>query len=298
MMQQANEQTVLRRYLLGQASEEDRLRMEQRLLMDSEYLNQLEMEEESLIDDYASGKMEKVERKEFEAHFLNSPERRDNVAFAKALRHYLTGHTTDEKAVRPTFRWLAALNVALACAIVVLAITSALLVRQAAGLRQKITSAEAERTEAERLKQEALRHDEEQRDRIATLEQELAEAKIPHTDSNTKSLLLEAGLSRGGDTAPIARLFSTIRWVRLEPPVTKQTYRGYRAQVQSIDGNTIWSSSKVKGAHGRFRVIVPTSLLHSGDYLLSLSGVTTTGTAEKIGTYFFRVVQTVGGSYR
>lgn len=290
-MRQQKEQTVLRGYLLGLASDEDRQRVEQRLLVDSEYFNQLVMEEESLVDDYVRENLERLERKQFEAYFLNSPERRDNVAFAKALHHYLGSHAPSEKAVKPTLNWRAVLKVAVASAIVVLAITSALLVREAANLRQKIAGTEAARSQAERLMQKALRQLEEQGDRIATLEQELAEAKSPRTDSNTESLLLEAGLSRGPDNAPTARLSSTTKWLRLEPPVTEQIYHSYQAQVTNLDGQTIWSGPKVKGANGRARVILPTSLFHSGDYLFSLSGVTATGTAEKIGTYFFRVMK-------
>jgi hypothetical protein len=79
----------LRRYLLGEVTEEERCQIERRLLTDRQYFNALLKAEEEMTDRYARGEISDEERESFESHFLNSAERRESVEFAADLNRYL-----------------------------------------------------------------------------------------------------------------------------------------------------------------------------------------------------------------
>lgn len=87
---------VIRRYLLGDATDEDQRRsIEGRLLTDDEYYEELLVEEDELIDRYLSGALTDNERKQFEKHFLATPERHQKVHFARAFKRMVSEASSD-----------------------------------------------------------------------------------------------------------------------------------------------------------------------------------------------------------
>jgi CHAT domain-containing protein/Tfp pilus assembly protein PilF len=80
-------QPSLRSYLLGESIEDDELRLiEERLLTDDLFFQELQITEEDLIDDYVNKKLNDDERNFFERHFLITPERQQKLRFALALQ--------------------------------------------------------------------------------------------------------------------------------------------------------------------------------------------------------------------
>lgn len=88
-MEELNEQSKLRKYILNDISDEARLAIEERLLTDDEYFEAVSMAEETLIQDYADGNLDGKERERFENCFLSSGENRQKVKFSRALRKYV-----------------------------------------------------------------------------------------------------------------------------------------------------------------------------------------------------------------
>jgi CHAT domain-containing protein/tetratricopeptide (TPR) repeat protein len=88
-LEQLDEQSKFRKYLLNDVGEEERLAIEERLLTDDEYFEEISMAEEILIQDYADENLDADERERFEKHFLSSEENRQKVKFARALRKYV-----------------------------------------------------------------------------------------------------------------------------------------------------------------------------------------------------------------
>ena len=84
------EQEYLRRYLLGSLPPEEIAALEERLLTDTVFYDELLMVEDELIDQYLSGEQSGAERESFEAHFSLAPERQQKVRFARALKKYLS----------------------------------------------------------------------------------------------------------------------------------------------------------------------------------------------------------------
>src|SRR5262245_36990173 len=76
---------VLRRFLLGELSDDAREAIEEHLMTDDAYFEQFELVKEELIDEYAEGEMSRKERKKFEEKFLTSATRRRHLRMAQAL---------------------------------------------------------------------------------------------------------------------------------------------------------------------------------------------------------------------
>ena len=79
----------LRLWLLGLLPEQDSRSLEERLITDSEFYEELFIVEEELIDDYIAGRLSADERSAFESYFMNSPERQEQFRIANALRVYI-----------------------------------------------------------------------------------------------------------------------------------------------------------------------------------------------------------------
>src|SRR5258708_10755197 len=79
------DEVLLQRYLLGNLSEEERVRVEDRAFADPAYLGALEAAEADLMDAYVRGELPQSDRRQFERLFLTSRQRRNRVEFARAL---------------------------------------------------------------------------------------------------------------------------------------------------------------------------------------------------------------------
>jgi len=81
-------QGEIRQYLLGTLSEDARRRVEERLMTEEAFLEELTMAEGALIDDYVGERLTAAERSEFGQHFLSTEERRRQLRFTQALGRY------------------------------------------------------------------------------------------------------------------------------------------------------------------------------------------------------------------
>jgi hypothetical protein len=90
----------LRQYLLGDLTEEARRRVEQRLLTEPDFLEELLAGEEELVDEYVGDELSDDERLKFERHFLCTKERRQQLSFARALSRYVSKSEAKEVVVR------------------------------------------------------------------------------------------------------------------------------------------------------------------------------------------------------
>ncbi len=320
MIGQRSGKEPLRRYLLGETADEERNMIEQRLLTDQDYFNELLKIEEELIDEYTRGELKGAERKKFELLFAHDPERRENIEFAKAFNRYLSAQNIQTQpdhgraqawhgsmpALSP--RWRAVLGAA-ACIILLLATGLVLLVRET-----RIQRAQWEERERELIQQSEQQqaHYSEfskqfglQREEVAQLRQELAKLLRPRgqplPESDTVALLLAPGLSRAVDQTHvanqtrIANLSSATQRLRLKLEIGEGSYKSYQAEIQTVEGNVVSSQDGLK-VHRTSRnktvlIVLPTALLTRSDYLAMLSGTTATGAAEKIGTYYFKVLR-------
>src|SRR4029453_8056676 len=81
---------VLRRYLLGSASDEIRDDVEKRLFSDDRgFWEHLCLVEDVVIDAYVGNELHPVEIQQFEARFLSAGERQRKLEFARALKGFV-----------------------------------------------------------------------------------------------------------------------------------------------------------------------------------------------------------------
>lgn len=90
MKQQSDDETELRRYLLGELTEEERAGVEERFFLDSDYFRQLQAAEDDLMDDYVYEELPAADRGRFETYFLSQPGHRQDLKIAQALRMYIS----------------------------------------------------------------------------------------------------------------------------------------------------------------------------------------------------------------
>lgn len=86
----------MRQYLLGQSPQEDSSRLEEQLLTDGAFYEELLIAEDELIDQYLNDKLSQPERHSFETHFLLAPERKQRLRFAQALHKYVAFAATSQ----------------------------------------------------------------------------------------------------------------------------------------------------------------------------------------------------------
>src|SRR5215211_7388739 len=79
------DQAKIREYLLGNLSEADQEKIEERLIVEDELFEELEISKGELIEEYRSGELSQQDRHWFEHHFLASPDGRQRQAFAVAI---------------------------------------------------------------------------------------------------------------------------------------------------------------------------------------------------------------------
>jgi hypothetical protein len=85
-MKQADlNEDLLARYLLGELTEEEQVRVEEQAFSDPETLAQMLAVENDLVDEYVRGELPDEARRRFELKFLNSAERRQKIEFAGTL---------------------------------------------------------------------------------------------------------------------------------------------------------------------------------------------------------------------
>ena len=70
VMKIAQNENLIRRYLLGELSEADQTALEQELLTDRDKFEQVCAVENELVDSYVRGEMSRADRKRFESHYL------------------------------------------------------------------------------------------------------------------------------------------------------------------------------------------------------------------------------------
>lgn len=82
---------MIKQYLLGMLSTEDQERIEERLITDKDFFEQVNIVEDELIDDYLDGVLLEMERERFRNYFLSTPQQRQRLESVKALRQYASG---------------------------------------------------------------------------------------------------------------------------------------------------------------------------------------------------------------
>ena len=327
MRTKSDAENILARYLLGQLPETEQQRIEERFFTDEEFLAQLLVVEDDLIDDYAQGRLVGAEREGFEKFFLASPRRRQRVAFATTV----AGHFSETSAAQEAMKdqaavsfwqslaaffnsWAVAPKLAFVALALLMTLGGAWLIFQEVRLSKRLEQARAEQTIAQQREQELRERErklQESNDRERARNEELAQelerqnnelARLRELEQKQQELpgiasfRLTPYLLRDIDKPKRLTIPSHAEFARLELSFsTEQNYRSYRAKLRIVGGNEVWSQAGLRdrktSTSRTLTLILPTSLLNRADYILTLAGVSQTGEVEDVTDFYFSILK-------
>jgi hypothetical protein len=307
MKKRLDQDEMMIRYLLGEVTEEEQLRLEEQVFNDDEGYQQLLALEDELKYEYAQGGLTPGQRKSFEQRFMTSAQDRQKVELAGAvLAKAYEVRAETERALLPAreekVAWWRALGnlftvrspgmqFAFGAASMVLLVGGSWFMFRTVQLQDRIAVLEAERrsvgqqTAADRTQQERL-HQElaAQQKRVGDLEKQLSDRS---TAPSFLSFVLAPGLVRDAEGPKRLVVPGDVGEARLQLDVKgKGVYKGYRAELQTLEGAQLWSQDVPRPA-----VAVPARFLAAGDYVVVLKGITAQGELEPVGEYYFEVVR-------
>ena len=97
---------ITRRYLLGQLTDDEEQKLEERLLSEDDLYREVELTKDELAQEYASGELTSKERKWLQENFLASPEGKQKQEFAKTFDQYVSNHRPQHQNRLSLIEWL------------------------------------------------------------------------------------------------------------------------------------------------------------------------------------------------
>lgn len=85
------------RYLLGLLGEGESARVEERMILDSDFFEQVRIFEDELIEEYLDGSLVDAEKERFVTYFLATPQQLQKLKRAQAIKRYFSESAFDER---------------------------------------------------------------------------------------------------------------------------------------------------------------------------------------------------------
>lgn len=308
MDREVHNETVLKRYLLGEVSSDECDKIEREYLANKDCFEQLLAVEDDLLDEYARGELSAHEREQLERKLFAAPQQREKLRHARVFQESMRRQRLESKpAKKPAFSktasWLGVLTQRriIALATVLLLVSAAWLAIRVWQRNAQLQPIQAGGPQSEE-KQPQLPSTPETLQRVNNQPIEHAGLKPAASPSQSQSasapfiatFVLPMTLTRG-DTATTFVLKPGIETVRLQAQIAGAGYKTYRAELQSADGDHIQSFTGLKPQHAAngyaLLINVPAKLLSRSDYILKLSGIVEGGRLEEAGFFSFRITR-------
>jgi hypothetical protein len=308
---------TLRLYLLGRLNEDERLRLDECLLVDEEFAIRVRLAESELIDDYAAGRLDPVERELCANTFLVTEERRRKLHFVANIQDYAGAQNSaaatqsTSQPTKPSWRegfaglfafpspraWATAGSFAVLILVLGLAW---FLTRPRRETPPVIVKNEPVPVFSPQAKPQTAASPV----AVTPSPEPSPVRKPPPAPSPTEpsvpstiaSFVLVPGAIRGsGDLPRIAVPNGERDIVRLSMVLETTVTGPYRAELATAEGQSVLVRNNLKSSSGKAetKVVleVPARLLHGGDYQIKVSRPRTDGQPEIVGRYYFRALQ-------
>ena len=310
MKEQLVDDDLVRRFLLGQVSQQEEDEIAASMFEDPEKFSRLESVEDDLIDEFLQDELSPADKKGFETHFLSQPGRKRNLKLSRALKHHFDKEDVpvvvpavvvpDDrvsilglfKISRPAFRLSLVAAILIA---VVIALWLYVRVREA----QKPPAFEARKEESATPTPGITTSPTVEPSPSATQSENRNSAPSPPSKrepvASYAALLSPLGANRSGAQSftlpssganvPVALLLAS-----------ETTYNSYEATLQTDDGNVLhsWPTLRArrlnsKSARGLIVDIPVAPLKPEQLYRIVVSGRSADGTLHNVHRYAFQV---------
>jgi len=266
---------LIKQYLLGDLTEERRQHVEERLMSDRNYRDEVLMGESELVEDYLTEALLPVERRKFENHYLSTPRQLKKLKLTKALLKAAQSTRPPVVQKRNLLQVIAGFFRSSSPRLRFATVSMILLVVLGAGVLFY----------AWRLRLEK-----------AELRKELAQLNtpqnIPSTDSSVPSLTLLPLSLRDQGALPRVTVTPATNVVQLRVPVASNSNQNYRVELRTLEGDQVVEFETKTQAPGAPLILqLPTRILKQNDYVLTVTGLSAQGLTENLGEYGFRVLQ-------
>ncbi|HKO98897.1 MAG TPA: hypothetical protein VJU86_17990 [Pyrinomonadaceae bacterium] len=258
-------------FLLGRLDQGRLAQVEERLMTEEGFYDELVIVEDELTDQYLANELSDADRVSFETHFLAAPERHEKLRFARCFQNYINekateplkqGFTSDESPPQqitksdenlvfmparknPIFTYAIA-------AVVLIAVVG-----------------------------------------IAWVAFRSARVAPSFPASVLTVPLTPGGLSRGSGELQLVPIPPATDQVELQLPLELDEYQDYRAELLNGKRETLIIKEGLKpettAAHKIVKFIVPASLLKRDDYSVKLGGRRADESYESVQSFVFRV---------
>lgn len=313
---------LLRKYLLGQLSEEEQEQMEDKLFIDKELFQYLGILEHELIDEYIAKKLSKKELTQFESYFLIAPERQQQLKMAIRLNNYADKHQSklvnERPSLRDRFSGLFRFRPFFATVLIVgLCIGLGVMITEIARLKAELAQLQLAQNKRELLEQDKKNLSQElaqERIRSQQLTQTLTEQQQAQTELARKlaelsqqkestgkppiapsfmTFLLMPGLVRDEEAITTLKIKPQIAEIQLELALEATEYRTYKAELQDQNGQVLWQQANLTENSSKKSVLIklPAKLVTSSSYRIVLQGSADSKDFEKLGTYYFQITK-------
>jgi hypothetical protein len=309
---------VLVRFLLGLLPEDEAQRLDELSVADDEFALRLQAAENELVDSYARGELSGEILQKFQSFYLNSPRRREKLAFAETMRARelktaVTARSVQTPAVlasletrdsspalsfwrvfsipRLTLQW------GFAGAALAMVLVAGALFLEVGKLRKEIIGAESERAAIKQREQGLEKQLSAQRAANAQAQDELERLRNDASSFNTiKSIAVLLMPQTRGTGLPVSiSVPSGIDALPVRLVLESDEFPEYQVALKEAGSERIiWHVTKLKaGAEGKNKslaISIPSKSLKQQTYVLEASGIRAKGTPAFISGYVFRVV--------
>lgn len=266
MSQETDDEGVLRRYLLGTSNQSEQNLVEERLLRDTNFYQEILISEDEVIDEYLTNELSAVEKDHFEKNFLITPERFQKVRFARSLSKYIKevadsqpDASLDQKASEPsTSRSLFGL-LAFQNPLARYAFAALVLLAIGGGVWFALRS---------------------------------TQTTIP-TGQNVMAITLTPGLTRGSGQTGDIKLSRDFEVLQLRLTLPADEYQSYQAELVR-EGRTVLIKEDLEPeiTTGKFLILnLDPRDLPAGDYQIRVIGNLPNQSSERLQGYQFRVLR-------
>lgn len=321
MRQKTEQEVQMMRYLLGELSEEENIRIEQQFFADNRYFEELLAVEDALIDDYVRGFLSQDEYDRVGKMLSTSPQQLQQVEFSRHLIDFISkgsrgGATSLLSVRRAPSRWwrlpeliagrglqvsLAALIIAVAAGLVML-LWNLKLHNRLERIEANQESLELrgrelqQQVEAQKDNNESLLAElEDERNRRERAEQELAESQHSRPGTSPAAILLLAHdvFLKGGGRSETVNIRPGTQRLRIGISLdSRDDYKSYNVIIKTVEGREVWNGNSIRARKGdalRINLSLPAPLFAEDDYVLTLKGQKENGDFVDIHDFPFRV---------